>query len=73
MVLNGAVVGAGAVVAAGAVVSPNARIPERRMALGVPARVREGYEVPAEMTDRPVQSYRQRAKRFRAELRRLEA
>jgi carbonic anhydrase/acetyltransferase-like protein (isoleucine patch superfamily) len=72
---NGALlgfVGTGAVVAAGAVVSPDAQSPERRMALGVPARVRDGYEVPADMTDHPVQSYRQRGKRFRAELRRLE-
>jgi carbonic anhydrase/acetyltransferase-like protein (isoleucine patch superfamily) len=73
VVLNGAVVGAGAVVAAGAVVSPKAQIPAGRMALGVPARVREGYQVPAGYTDHPVQSYVQRGRRFRAELRRLEA
>ena len=42
------------------------------MALGVPARVREGYEVP-EGYPTAVQSYMQRGKRFRAELRRLEA
>jgi carbonic anhydrase/acetyltransferase-like protein (isoleucine patch superfamily) len=73
VVLNGAAVGEGAVVAAGAVVAPNGRVPARRMAWGVPARVREGYEVPDGMSDGPVQSYRQRAKRFRAELRRLPA
>jgi carbonic anhydrase/acetyltransferase-like protein (isoleucine patch superfamily) len=72
VVLNGATVGAGAVVAAGAVVSPNAKIPARRMALGIPARVREGHEVPAGAFDYAVQSYIQRGKRFRAELRRLE-
>jgi carbonic anhydrase/acetyltransferase-like protein (isoleucine patch superfamily) len=72
VVLNGASIGAGAVVAAGAVVSPNAEIPPRRMALGIPARVREGYEVPEGVYDHAVQSYIQRAKRFRAELRRLE-
>lgn len=71
VVLNGATVGEGAVVAAGAVVSPNADIPPYRMALGIPARVREGHEVPAGMTDYAVQSYIQRGKRFRAELRRL--
>ena len=49
------------------------QIPPGRMALGVPARVREGYQVPAGYTDHPVQSYVQRGRRFRAELRRLEA
>jgi carbonic anhydrase/acetyltransferase-like protein (isoleucine patch superfamily) len=72
VVLNGAVVGAGAVVAAGAVVSPNAEIPPRTMALGVPARVREGHEVPEGATAYAVDSYVARGKRFRAELRRLE-
>ena len=72
VVLNGSTVGAGAVVAAGAVVSPNAEIPPRTMALGIPARVREGYEVPADVTEHAVTSYVQRGKRFRAELRRLE-
>jgi hypothetical protein len=41
------------------------------MALGVPARVREGHEVPEGYFDHAVQSYIQRGKRFRAELRRL--
>jgi carbonic anhydrase/acetyltransferase-like protein (isoleucine patch superfamily) len=72
-VVNGAVVGAGAVVAAGAVVFPKVRIPSGRMALGVPARVREGCQVPAGYIDHPVQSYVQRDRRLRAELRRLEA
>lgn len=72
VVLNGATIGEGAVVAAGAVVSPNATVPPRRMALGVPARVREGYEVPEGYFDHAVQSYVERGKRFRAELRRLE-
>jgi carbonic anhydrase/acetyltransferase-like protein (isoleucine patch superfamily) len=71
VVLNGATVGPGAVVAAGAVVSPNAEIPARRMALGVPARVREGHEVPEGVAAGAVDSYVQRGKRFRAELRRL--
>jgi len=72
VVLNGASVGTGSVVAAGAVVSPNAVIPARRMALGVPARVREGHEVPEDATGYAVQSYLERGRRFRAELRRLE-
>jgi carbonic anhydrase/acetyltransferase-like protein (isoleucine patch superfamily) len=71
VVLNGARVGAGAVVAAGAVVSPKADIPDRRMAMGVPARVREGHEVPEGYFDHAVQGYIRRGKRFRAELRRI--
>lgn len=71
VVLNGAVVGEGAVVAAGAVVSPNAQIPPRAMALGVPARVREGYEVPEGAMAYAVDSYVERGTRFRAELRRI--
>ena len=70
--LNGSSVGEGAIVAAGAVVSPNAEIPVRAMALGVPARVREGYEVPAGAYAYAVDSYVQRGRRFRSELRRLE-
>ncbi len=73
VVLNGATVGAGAVVAAGAVVSPHTQVPARRMALGVPARVREGYEVPEGTFDHAVASYVQRGRRFRAELRRVES
>jgi carbonic anhydrase/acetyltransferase-like protein (isoleucine patch superfamily) len=42
IVLDGAVVGEGALIGAGAVVTPGARIPERWVALGVPAKpVRE--------------------------------
>lgn len=72
VVLNGAVVGAGAVVAAGAVVSPNTEIPPATMALGVPARVRTGYTVPDGAFAYAVESYVQRGRRFRAELRRLD-
>lgn len=67
--LNGAVVGEGA--AAGAVVSPGTEIPPRAMALGVPARVREGHVVPEGATGYAVESHIQRGKRFRAELRRI--
>ncbi|GEL19272.1 gamma carbonic anhydrase family protein [Pseudonocardia asaccharolytica] len=72
IVLNGADIGAGAVVAAGAVVSPGARIPARAMALGVPARIREGHSVPEGYSLPAVESYIQRGKRFRAELRLVE-
>lgn len=72
VVLNGSSIGYGAVVAAGAVVVPNARIPERSMVLGVPARVREGYLVPEGAVDHAVESYVARGARFRVELRLLE-
>ena len=71
VVLNGATVGAGAIVGAGAVVAPNAEVPARAMVLGVPARVREGYEVPDGAYTYAVTSYVERGRRFRAELRRL--
>jgi carbonic anhydrase/acetyltransferase-like protein (isoleucine patch superfamily) len=72
VVLNGSRVDEGAVVAAGAVVSPNSHVPARRMALGVPARVREDYEVPEEAFKYAVDSYVERGKKFRTELRRLD-
>ncbi|MCW0211848.1 MAG: gamma carbonic anhydrase family protein [Pseudonocardia sp.] len=72
VVLNGSRVDEGAVVAAGAVVSPNAHIPARTMAMGVPATVREGYDVPEGRFAYAVESYVQRGKRFRAELRRID-
>jgi len=71
VVLNGASVGAGAIVGAGAVVAPNSAVPPRAMVLGVPARVREGYEVPEGAYAYAVTSYVERGRRFRAELRRL--
>jgi carbonic anhydrase/acetyltransferase-like protein (isoleucine patch superfamily) len=72
VVLNGSTVGAGAIVAAGAVVSPGAEVPDRAMALGVPARVRDGYEVPEDRWKHSVESYVDRGRRFREQLRRLE-
>jgi len=73
VVLNGADVDEGAIVAAGAVVSPDTHVPAYRMALGIPARVRESYEVPTDRWRYAVESYVARGKRFRADLRRLEA
>jgi carbonic anhydrase/acetyltransferase-like protein (isoleucine patch superfamily) len=72
VVLNGSRVDEGAVVAAGAVVSPNTHIPARRMVLGVPARIRENYQVPEAAYRHAVDSYVQRGRLFRAELRRLD-
>ncbi|MDQ2708789.1 MAG: gamma carbonic anhydrase family protein [Actinomycetota bacterium] len=71
VVLNGSQIDEGAVVGAGAVISPNFHLPARRMALGVPARIREGYEVPDRVAAGAAQAYVQIAKRHRAELRRL--
>jgi carbonic anhydrase/acetyltransferase-like protein (isoleucine patch superfamily) len=72
LVLNRARIDEGAVVAAGAVVAPDTHVPARRMAVGVPARIRANYEVPVGAYDYAVKSYVQRGQRFRAELRRLD-
>ena len=72
VVLNGAVVEEGAILGAGGVVSFNGHIPARRMALGVPARVREGYEVPEGAWLGVVQRYVENIAVFRAGLRRLD-
>jgi carbonic anhydrase/acetyltransferase-like protein (isoleucine patch superfamily) len=72
LVLNGSRVDDGALVAAGTVVAPKMHVPARRMVVGVPARVREDYLVPEGHYDYAVESYVQRGKRFRVELRRLE-
>jgi carbonic anhydrase/acetyltransferase-like protein (isoleucine patch superfamily) len=72
LVLNGARVDDGALVAAGCVVAPKMHVPARRMAVGVPGRVREDYLVPEGRFDYAVDSYVRRGKRFRAELRRLD-
>ena len=49
VLLNGSVVEDGAVLGAGAVLSFNGHVPRGRMALGVPARVRQGHEVAEDM------------------------
>jgi carbonic anhydrase/acetyltransferase-like protein (isoleucine patch superfamily) len=72
VVLNAAVVESGAVVGAGAVVSFNGHVPARRMALGVPARIREGHEVPEGFTAPFVEKYVANIGIFRAKLRRLD-
>lgn len=71
VVLNGSTVGEGAIVAAGAVIAPKFDVPPYRMALGVPAKIREGYEVPVGYTKPAEDSYVDRGRRFRAGLRRL--
>ncbi len=72
VLLNGSVVEEGAVLGAGAVMSFNGHLPARRMALGVPARVREGHEVPADMVSGIVANYLARIEVYRAGLRRLD-
>jgi carbonic anhydrase/acetyltransferase-like protein (isoleucine patch superfamily) len=72
VVLNGAVVEEGAILGAGGVVSFNGHIPARRMALGVPAKVREGYEVPEGAWLAVVQKYVENIEVFRGSLRRLD-
>ncbi|HEX7658797.1 MAG TPA: gamma carbonic anhydrase family protein [Pseudonocardiaceae bacterium] len=72
VVLNGSVVEEGAIVGAGAVLSFNARVPARSMALGVPARVREGYVVPEGAWQTTVDHYVANGDRYRQQLRRLD-
>lgn len=72
VLLNGSVVEEGSILGAGAVMSFNGFIPARSMALGVPAKVREGHVVPEDMTSGIVESYLQHAKTYRAGLRRLD-
>jgi carbonic anhydrase/acetyltransferase-like protein (isoleucine patch superfamily) len=72
VVLNGAVVEEGAVVGAGAVVSFNGHVPARSMALGVPARVRENYQVPEGQWQAIVEKYVENIAVFRSQLRRLD-
>jgi carbonic anhydrase/acetyltransferase-like protein (isoleucine patch superfamily) len=71
VVLNGSTVGTGAIVGAGAVVPFTFTVPPRAMALGVPARIREGYEVPEGHVDLNVEMYHQNGKYFREALRRI--
>ena len=71
VVLHNAVVESGALVGAGAVVSGGTVVPARAMALGIPAKIRPDAVTP-EMISLGMQSYVHRAKRYRAELRRLD-
>ncbi|WP_010541525.1 gamma carbonic anhydrase family protein [Dietzia alimentaria] len=72
VVLNGSVIGAGAIVAAGCLVPPRFELPARRMAMGTPAKIREGFDVdPAKLAGN-TELYHENAMRYRAELRRLD-
>jgi carbonic anhydrase/acetyltransferase-like protein (isoleucine patch superfamily) len=72
VLLNGAVVEDGAVLGAGAVLSFDGHVPARRMALGVPARVRPDYEVAEDMVSGIVAAYVSNVAEYRAGLRRLD-
>ncbi|GAB2645943.1 gamma carbonic anhydrase family protein [Gordonia jinhuaensis] len=72
VVLNGSTVGSGSIVGAGAVVTFGSTIPEKSMALGVPAKVREGYEVSTGHVALNVDVYVENAKFYRENLRRLD-
>jgi carbonic anhydrase/acetyltransferase-like protein (isoleucine patch superfamily) len=72
VVLNGSKIGAGAIVGAGAVIPFGFEVPARRMALGVPAKLREGYEVPVGHLATNVKTYAANAVFYRESLRRLD-
>jgi len=71
VVLHLAVVETGALVGAGAVVSGGMVVPAGAMALGIPAKIRLDAVTPEAIT-LGMKSYVHRAKRYRAELRRLD-
>lgn len=71
IVLHRAIVRTGALVGAGAVVPNGMVVPGGAMALGVPAKLREGAVDPEQVTF-PAQEYVRNWGRYRAELRRID-
>jgi len=71
IVLHQAIVRTGAVVGSNAVVPGRMEVPSGAMALGVPAKIREGA-ANAEMIELAAQSYVDRSARYRSGLRRLD-
>ena len=71
VVLHAAVVETGALVGAGAVVSGGTVVPSGAMALGIPAKLRPDSVTP-EMISLAMQSYVDRAGRYRTKLRRID-
>ena len=71
IVLHRAIVRSGALVGAGALVPGGMEVPAGAMALGVPARLREGAVQPDQITQ-PAQEYNRNWARYRAELRRID-
>jgi carbonic anhydrase/acetyltransferase-like protein (isoleucine patch superfamily) len=71
IVLHRAVVRSGALVGAGALVPSDMEVPAGAMALGIPAKLRQGAVRPEQVTH-PAQEYVRNWTRYRAELRRLD-
>lgn len=71
VVLHRAIVRTGALVGSNAVVPAGMDVPSGAMALGIPARLREGTVDPEMIAD-PMRTYVERVKLYRAELRRLD-
>ena len=71
IVLHAAIVRSGAVVGSGAVVPGGMEVPSGAMALGIPAKLREGAANPA-MIEGARDSYVRRSRQYPAELRRLD-
>lgn len=72
IVLNGAVVEPEALVGAGALVSGGMVVPRRALALGVPATIRAHAVDPQRQIVMGMEVYRERARTYRAELRRID-
>ncbi|GAA4677452.1 gamma carbonic anhydrase family protein [Gordonia humi] len=72
VVLNGSTVGAGSIIGAGAVLAYKSTVPERSMALGVPAKVRAGYVVPDGHLASNTDLYYNNAQYYRENLRRID-
>lgn len=72
IVLNGAVLEDECLVAAGALVPGSLTVPRRAMALGVPATLRLDVVRPGEQIRLGMEVYRERARTYRAQLRRLD-
>ena len=71
IVLHRAVVRSGGLVGAGAVVPNGMEVPSGAMALGVPAKIREGA-VKADQVEHPAREYQRNWERYRAEMRRID-
>ncbi len=71
IVLHRAIVRSGALVGAGALVPGDMEVPAGAMALGIPAKLREGAVKPDQVTH-PAQEYQRNWSRYRAEMRRID-
>ncbi|WP_236794145.1 gamma carbonic anhydrase family protein [Amycolatopsis sp. GM8] len=72
VVLNGTVIEDGGMVGAGAVLSYRSHVPSGHIALGVPAKTRPNTSFGPDAIQQVVEKYVERAKLYRAELRRLD-